>query len=117
MRRRWEERKRVMRRWGLVRRQAILIVWVKLWKEVRREEMGRPEAFAGRGWRPARAVNYREARPYNKRQAREGGEARGERVVWRKSRGAEIGVVMLMKLEGKRPMVRAKTKKKEGADG
>ena len=57
---------------------------------------------------------YREARPYNKRQAREGGEARGERVVWRKSRGAEIGVVMLMKLEGKRPMVRAKTKKKEG---
>ena len=54
------------------------------------------------------AGGYNEARPYQRRDdMRVGGDA-GEvrrRVVWRKSRGAEVGLVMQRRIEGRIPML------------
>ena len=54
------------------------------------------------------AGGYNEARPYQRRDdTRVGGDA-GEvrrRVVWRKSGGAEVGLVMQRRIEGRIPML------------
>ena len=54
------------------------------------------------------AGGYSEARSYQRgNDARGGGDADGERqrVVWRKSGAAEVGLVMLRRIEGRIPML------------
>ncbi len=89
-------------------------IWVKRFKEAIAERRG--TALAGRGWRAVGDVTttgrrgvvggYSEARPYRRRE-KEGetsADVRQRRVVWRRAGGAEMGLVMLRRIEGKLPM-------------
>ena len=71
-----------------------------------RERKGDAEALRGRGWRGGGAgVSYREARQYVRKESGGSGGRAGCAVVWRRRDGAEVGIVMLRKIEGRIRMV------------
>ena len=89
------------RRWRIARNYVALRVWVRRWQGER----------AGRGWRERKATTYREARRYEKGKRETSG-----RTVQRRANGADVGIVMLWRLEGRTPMteMRPRRRRTEG---
>ena len=85
------------RRWRKVRDRVALMTWVRRWQGER----------AGRGWRRRKTTTYRETRKYEKGKREEGG-----RTVQRRATGAEVGIVMLWRLEGRVPMMELRPRRR-----
>ena len=92
------------RHWGVVRRHVALRVWVKRWMAGR----------AGRGMREHKTTTYKEARKYERKPS--GERAKTGRKVQRRANGADVGIVMIWRLEGKLPMteLRPRRRRTEG---
>ena len=109
------KRRRVLGNWAALRRYVRTIVWVERLKEAVRDKKRDPQAFTGRRWRwGGKPVEYNEKRKYERRKddGMRGGQKK--RTVWRKAGGAEVGIVMQQRLQGRLPMVRPKRRRTEG---
>ena len=83
--------------------------------EMRRETGARrPIGDDGQG-RPVRSAalgkTYKEARDWTKGAT---GKLTKKSVRWQRARGAEVGMAMLWRIEGKMPMVRPRPKRTDG---
>jgi len=108
-------------RWAEVRRSVTAWTWLWRLQAAMTERAGREQGVrGGRGWRTGRKLaGYSESRTYTRRaqQQEESGsdtQPKARRTVWRKANGAEVGQVMLRRIEGSLPMTGAPTRRMRG---
>ena len=77
----------------------------------------RPIGDDGQG-RPVRSAalgkTYKQARRWTKRDEGEPSKQTRKSVRWQRAKGAEVGMAMLWRIEGKMPMVRPRPKRTDG---
>ena len=84
-----------------------------------RSEAGsrRPIGDDGQG-RPVRSAalgkTYKEARDWTKKEEGATSSQKRKSVRWQRAKGAEVGMAMLWRIEGKMPMVRPRPKRTDG---